>query len=109
VSGYEIHCGVSRGAALEQPSSVLASGEPDGTLSPDGQIFGSYLHGLFDEPQALAALLAWAGLRDAAPLDLRALREASIDRVADAVEAHLDTSALLRLLQPMKESTPCAP
>lgn len=108
VSGYEIHCGVSRGAALEQPASVLDTGEPDGALTTDGQILGSYLHGLFDQPQALAALLGWAGLRDAAPLDMHALREASIDRLADAVEAHLDTSALQRLLQP-KECTPCAP
>jgi len=109
VSGYEIHCGVSRGDALGQPASILDSGEPDGALTTDGQIFGTYLHGVFDEPQALAALLAWAGLRDAAPLDMHALREASIDRLADAVEANLDTSALLRLLQPTKENTPCAP
>jgi adenosylcobyric acid synthase len=53
-------------------------------------------------------LLGWAGLRDAAPLDMHALREASIDRLADAVEAHLDISALQRLLQP-RERTPCAP
>jgi adenosylcobyric acid synthase len=109
VSGYEIHCGVSRGAALEQPASVLDAGTPDGALSPDGHILGTYLHGLFDEPQALAALLAWAGLQQAAPLDLRALREASIDRVADAVEAQLDTAALLQLLRPVKEATSCAP
>jgi len=108
VSGYEIHCGVSRGAALGQPASWFGTGEPDGALTPDGQILGTYLHGLFDEPQALAALLGWAGLRDAAPLDMHALREASIDRLADAVEAHLDISALQRLLQP-RERTPCAP
>ena len=108
VSGYEIHCGVSRGAALGQPASWLGTGESDGALTPDGQILGTYLHGLFDEPQALAALLGWAGLRDAAPLDMHALREASIDRLADAVEAHLDISALRRLLQP-RERTPCAP
>ncbi|AIF47035.1 cobyric acid synthase [Dyella japonica] len=109
VSGYEIHCGISRGEALGRPSSILGQGEPDGALSADGQILGSYLHGLFDEPQALAAVLAWVGLRDAAPLDVQGLREASIDRVADAVETHLDTPALLRLLQPATESAPCVP
>ncbi|PXV54774.1 adenosylcobyric acid synthase (glutamine-hydrolysing) [Dyella jiangningensis] len=109
VSGYEIHCGVSRGEALDQPASFLGPGEPDGALSADGRILGSYLHGLFDEPQALAALLRWAGLRDAAPLDMHALREASIDRVADAVATHLDTAALLHLLQPREAPAPCAP
>jgi adenosylcobyric acid synthase len=107
VSGYEIHCGVSRGEALKQPSSMLDGGVPDGTLSADGQVLGSYVHGLFDEPQALSALLAWAGLRDAPSIDMRALREASIDRVADAVERHLDTHALWRLVQ--GSGAVCAP
>jgi len=108
VSGYEIHCGVSRGEALGRPACFLDSDQPDGVLSEDGQMLGTYLHGLFDEPQALATLLAWAGLRDAAPLDVHSLREASIDRVADAVEAHLNTSALLRLLQQAREPASCA-
>jgi adenosylcobyric acid synthase len=98
VHGYEIHCGVSRGAALSSPSSHLDDGRDDGAVSADGQVLGSYLHGLFDHPQALAALLAWAGLRDAGIVDVNDLREAAIDRLADAVEAHLDTSALLALL-----------
>jgi adenosylcobyric acid synthase len=109
VSGYEIHCGVSRGEALNQPSSMLDGGVPDGTLTADGQVFGSYVHGLFDEPQALSALLAWAGLRDATSIDMRALREASIDRVADAVESHLDTHALWRLVQGSGREAVCAP
>lgn len=98
VRGYEIHCGVSRGPALAQPSSVLADGRCDGALSADGQVLGSYLHGLFDDPQALAALLAWAGVRGVVSLDMHALREASIERLADAVEGHLDTGVLLGLL-----------
>ncbi len=98
ISGYEIHCGISRGDALACPSSLLDDGRSDGALSGDGQILGSYLHGLFDQPQALTALLAWAGLRDAATVDVHALREASIERLADAVENHLDHAALLRLI-----------
>lgn len=98
VSGYEIHCGVSRGQALARPSCLLDGGAVDGALSDDGQILGTYVHGLFDEPEALAAVLAWAGLDGAAPLDMHALREASIERLADAVETHLDTAALRHLL-----------
>ncbi|MDI9239966.1 cobyric acid synthase [Lysobacter sp. LF1] len=98
VRGYEIHCGVSEGPALARPSGRLDDGRLDGAMSPDGQVLGTYLHGLFDEPAAQAALLAWAGLRDATPIDVRALREASIERLADAVQSHLDTDALHRLL-----------
>ncbi len=108
VSGYEIHCGVSRGAALERPSSVLDGRRADGALSPDGQVLGSYVHGLFDHPQALAALLAWSGLREAVAIDLSCEREAAIERLADAVEAHLDTALLSRLLAITGEHA-CAP
>jgi adenosylcobyric acid synthase len=98
VRGYEIHCGISEGSAMGRPSSVLDDGRRDGAISADGQVLGSYLHGLFDAPSALSALLHWAGLRDAEWLDMDALREASIERLADAVEHHLDTAALERLL-----------
>jgi adenosylcobyric acid synthase len=108
VSGYEIHCGVSRGVALNQPSSMLDGGVADGSLSPDGQVLGSYVHGLFDEPQALSALLVWAGLRDAPSIDMAALREASIERLADAIERHLDTDALWRLLLSHAGDMACA-
>ncbi|MCD7097461.1 cobyric acid synthase [Stenotrophomonas sp. MMGLT7] len=95
--GYEIHCGVSTGPALRRPLLQLDDGRGDGAVSADGQVLGTYLHGVFDAPQALSALLAWAGLEQAEPLDLHALREATLERLADAVEAHLDTAALARL------------
>jgi adenosylcobyric acid synthase len=98
VHGYEIHCGVSYGPALARPFARLDGGRNDGALSADGQIIGTYLHGVFDDPQALHALLHWAGLRNAETIDVHALREASINRLADAVETHLDTATLEQLL-----------
>ncbi|WP_024302493.1 cobyric acid synthase [Pseudogulbenkiania sp. MAI-1] len=88
VSGYEIHMGVTSGPALARPAVKLAEGN-DGALSDDGQILGTYLHGLFDHADACRALLAWAGLEEPAPLDYRALREQHIDRLADSLEQHL--------------------
>jgi adenosylcobyric acid synthase len=83
VQGYEIHVGSSHGPALERPAFYLGE-RPEGARSADDQILGTYLHGLFDAPQALAALLQWAGLAGAAPVDLAQLREHSLDRIADA-------------------------
>ncbi|HEY0504071.1 MAG TPA: cobyric acid synthase [Lysobacter sp.] len=105
VRGYEIHCGISEGPALSVPSSRLDDGRVDGAMSADGQLLGTYLHGVFDHPQALSALLRWAGLHDASPIDVHALREQSIERIADAVEAHLDLAALARLVG---REAPCA-
>jgi adenosylcobyric acid synthase len=67
---------------------------PDGALSSDGQILATYCHGLFDSPAALAALLTWAGHRPRQAFDAQQRREADIDRLADAVEAHLDLRQL---------------
>ncbi len=98
VSGYEIHAGTSVGDALGSPFAQLEDGRADGAVSSDNQIIGTYLHGLFDTPAACAALLGWAGLRNAAPMDYAALREATLERLADMVERHLDTARLRALL-----------
>jgi len=94
VSGYEIHQGVTAGPALVRPAARLDDGTRDGALSADNQILGTYLHGLFEEPAACAALLQWAGLEHPAAPDYRALREAAIERLADAAEEHLDLARL---------------
>jgi len=98
VRGYEIHCGISDGPDLRRPSSRLEDGRVDGAVSADGQVLGSYLHGLFDAPEAQAALLRWAGLHDAVTVDMAAEREVSIDRLADTIDAHMNTPALCNLL-----------
>ena len=61
-------------------------GRPEGACSADGQVLGTYLHGLFDHADACAALLRWAGLHSEHVVGTAALREASLDRIADAAE-----------------------
>ncbi|RBH55491.1 MULTISPECIES: cobyric acid synthase [Pseudomonas] len=97
VSGYEIHAGVTVGTALEQPAVHLADGRCDGAQSADGQVLGTYLHGLFESPRACSALLRWAGLAQVQEMDYHALRERDIERLADLVEKHLDTDRLRQL------------
>ncbi len=95
VSGYEIHNGRSRGRALERPLVALGA-RRDGARSADGQVLGSYLHGLFDRAAARTVLL---GLDpNAAAEDHDQRRERELDRLADACAAHLDVDGLLALL-----------
>ncbi|MCA1854269.1 MAG: cobyric acid synthase CobQ, partial [Beggiatoa sp.] len=94
---YEIHAGVTRGEALRRPA-VYLEGRGDGVLSEDGQIFGTYVHGLFESTAACNALLRWAGLDDPQTSDYHVMRETHIDRLADACEMHLDLTAVARLL-----------
>ncbi|MBA1289054.1 cobyric acid synthase [Pseudomonas japonica] len=94
VRGYEIHAGVSDGPDLARPALWLTPGRGDGAVSADGQVMGTYVHGLFEEPAACAAVLRWAGLKGATQLDYDALRERDIERLADLVEQHMDTARL---------------
>ncbi|WP_434664258.1 cobyric acid synthase [Paraburkholderia sp. A3BS-1L] len=97
VRGYEIHMGVTEGPALSRPGLRLSNGDAtrdDGALSEDGQILATYLHGLFDSPDACTALLRWAGLGHVERIDHDARRLTSIDRLADAVAASVDLDAL---------------
>jgi adenosylcobyric acid synthase len=91
--GYEIHMGATRGPALERPA-VSANGQPDGAISDDDRVFGTYVHGIFDRPEACAALLAWAGFEGACGVELDAHREASLERLADCLEANIDLARL---------------
>ena len=98
VTGYEIHMGVTSGEALNQAAVVFGDGRADGAQSADGQVIASYCHGLFDHPQALRGLLAWAGMTSPVATDLALRREADIERLADATEAALDWTVLDTLL-----------
>jgi adenosylcobyric acid synthase len=95
VSGYEIHAGQSEGRALEHPAVILEDQRRDGAISADGQILGSYLHGLFEQSSACAALLRWAGLAQPLIVNHPARREQMLERLADAIEASLDVPRLL--------------
>jgi adenosylcobyric acid synthase len=100
VSGYEIHAGISTGEALQNPALRLERDGGifnDGAISADGHIFATYLHGLFESTAATDALLRWAGLKDVQTPDYQARREADIDRLADAVQEHLDDVMLKKL------------
>ncbi len=85
VSGYEIHLGTSAGPALARQAFDI-DGRGEGAISPDGQILGTYLHGVFDTPDACLALLRWAGLETGVGVDLARLREESLERIADMAE-----------------------
>ncbi len=97
LAGYRIHMGVTQGAALARPATQLGGvGEqyPEGAISADNQILATYCHGLFDTPEALAALLEWAGHKPTSSFDPNERRERDLDRLADAVEESLNLEKL---------------
>jgi len=93
VSGYEIHAGVSQGEGLKKPLVQFAD-ETDGARSPDEQIWGTYLHGLFESPAACDAFLHWAGLERPTTPDYQAKRESDLERLADTIDQYIDLTKI---------------
>ncbi len=102
LSGYEIHVGrtiyetgSSRFAALSANDTSIQ----DGCITSDTRIFGTYLHGIFDNDEFrhefIRAARTFHGL--AAPAELRdwkLLREQSLNRLASEVGQALDMKAI---------------
>ncbi len=70
----------------------------EGSISNDGQVLGTGLHGLFEHPDTSASVLAQLGLEHAEHVDYDAHRECELERLADTLEEQLDMDAVLALL-----------
>lgn len=110
LKAYEIHMGET---VLTRPARPLfhivsRSGEQadveDGYMTEDGQVFGTYCHGIFDNDELrrslINALRARKGL-EARPVEFRyrAYKEAEFDRLAATVRKHFDMDAFYRILE----------
>ena len=100
MTGYEIHNG--RTTVNGEPFCRLADGTPEGCVCPN--VFGTYLHGLFDSgelTQALVKLLcARKGIspRETRPASMAEYRQAQFDLLADGVRGALDMGAVYRAM-----------
>jgi adenosylcobyric acid synthase len=99
IRGYEIHMG--RSQPTDSASSPLCQiglsvdGHPDGVVTADGRIWGTYLHGIFDNDalrHAWLRSLAWQEVGQSFD------REVAYNRLADHVQAHLDMEMLRRIV-----------
>lgn len=92
ISGYEIHAGVSTltNNATKLCNLMTIDGEGQGLISEDGQIAGCYLHGLFDQPEALQLFMSWLGYDVSKAPSIEVLEEQAIERVSQACQSHLD-------------------
>jgi adenosylcobyric acid synthase len=93
VTGYEIHMG----------TTVLGSGkealEGDGLASDDGLVFGTYLHGLFQNPSAANALLSYLYAKKGLPFDPVEVSTDPYDLLAEIYENHVDMDAIEALVK----------
>jgi adenosylcobyric acid synthase len=93
IEAYEIHIGLTDGRDRVRPFAIL-NGAPEGAVSADGRVHGSYLHGLFASDSFRKAFLARMDI-PVANLHYRASVENTLDALADHIENHLDVEGLL--------------
>jgi adenosylcobyric acid synthase len=95
-SGYEMHTGVTEGPDRARPFARLSNGSPEGAVSADGRVAGTYIHGLFaDDRQRSAWLQRFAAGPPAISYD--GLIDETLDRLAAHLEAHIGIDRLLSL------------
>ena len=93
LSGYHMHMGVTSGPDTQRPFAQVAD-EPEGAISADGRVIGTYLHGLFSADGFRRAFLGNAASPD---LAFEAAIELALDGLANHLEAHIDIDRLLGL------------
>ncbi|GHE02128.1 cobyric acid synthase [Defluviimonas sp. 20V17] len=93
--GYEIHIGRTEGPDRARPFARLG-GMPEGAVSADGRVMGSYVHGMFADDGFRAAFLSALGGAVGAA-GYRAGVEETLDALAAHMEAHVDVTGLLAL------------
>jgi len=105
VTGYEIHTGRTVLGPAAAPLWRLTRLSPqggsvdDGATGADGRVWGTYLHGLFENDDLRRALLgdlrARKGLAGAVPTGPHSAED-ELDRLADHLERHIDLEKLWR-------------
>jgi adenosylcobyric acid synthase len=96
VAGYEMHMGVSSGPDCARPFAHLADATPEGAMSADGQVIGTYMHGLFsDDRQRLAWLKRF--LAGSTAIHYEAMIAETLERLAAHLAMHIDLDRLLSL------------
>lgn len=107
IEGYEIHMGETQLSAGAKPLLILsedaAQTKQDG--SNRGNVYGCYLHGIFDEPEVgkmlVSALLDAKGY-DSSKVEswkLEDYKEKQYNELADIVRQNLDMNAIYRMVE----------
>lgn len=93
VTGYEIHVGNSVGIDTQRPMTIL-DGQADGAINENGNVEGTYLHGMFSSNEFRGEWLNRLQQGIAGELDYEATVERELDLLADGLESALDVDGL---------------
>ena len=101
VTGYEIHMGRTAGPDCATPFLTL-DGRPEGAMSADGRVIGTYLHGIFADDGFRRAFLDWLAARRGrsgafGEVDFDSRVDETLDELAAHMAANLDLDSFARI------------
>lgn len=107
IDGYEIHMGQTDGISAARPflieqRSRKSCSDKDGALSTDGNVVGTYIHGLFHNDGFRRAVLDELAERKGTTLPLRSEKfsaDEQYDRLAAHVRANLNMELIQRIIE----------
>lgn len=93
IEGYEIHLGVTNGQDTQRPFATI-NGRADGAISPDRQICGTYLHGLFSSDEFRLHYLKSVGIAAG-----QTNYKESVEEALDTIARRLESYGLMQVLE----------
>jgi adenosylcobyric acid synthase len=103
-AGYEIHMGQTTRAGGTPLFQIMERNhqpcrDEDGCVSGDSKILGTYMHGLFDNPEILKCWLNHIGLPDVDVSDIGGIeaRSGQYDLLAEHFQKYVDVERIVKL------------
>lgn len=111
--GYEIHMGETlyNGDNSTKPFAMITerAGKtvdiPDGCISPDGNVVGTYIHGIFDNDEFRTALIQYLKSKKGLKVshthraDFKSIKEQKYNELADIVRRNMNMAMVYDLLR----------
>lgn len=104
IEGYEIHMGQTKVDTKEKPFIKLNDGRTDGVISENGQIWGTYFHGIFDNDffrrHWLDQIRVKKGLLPKKTVkNYKQWREENLNKLCELIKNNLDMEYIFKLLE----------
>lgn len=101
--GYEIHMGRTHKISTDAIFKIIErNGQKvsilDGTKNTQGNVWGTYIHGIFNNDKFRSRWLSTVGYRANPSISFQTILQQSIDRLADEIERNLDVNKIMKII-----------
>ncbi|EOD00746.1 cobyric acid synthase [Caldisalinibacter kiritimatiensis] len=103
VTGYEIHMGDTNIVGTSKPVIELKDGRLDGAVNEDGNVLGTYLHGVFDNDSFRRNIISMLRKKKNSKnynclQNYKDFKEREYDKLADAVRKNVNIEAIKKIM-----------